>query len=866
MPPITATGNSKNRPPQIQKEIEYWKLQGGDLLKALDTSESGLDESEAARRLEEYGSNAIPSAGRRTTSALLASQFKNPLVYALALTSIIAGFLGDVTEAVIIVTIVIANALMGFAQEYRSERAVDELRKFISYQALVLRGGKKLSINNKELVPGDIVNLAIGDVVPADIRLLESDELQTNESVLTGESTPVDKVVTPIGLEKPLPHQLSNTALMGSEVTNGSGVGVVVLTGGGTYFGKVATSLSLLPPKTDFQKNITSFGNFLVKLILLLTAFVFIVNSVLGHGVFESLLFSLALAVGIIPEALPVIITVGLSDGALRLVKEKVVVKRLEAIENIGNVDVLCTDKTGTLTQNEIEIQDIVDAEGHSAPELLNYALLCNSATVEGDRVLGNPIDVAIWKHARKSGYNEASLGEFKRVHEIPFGFNRRRMSTVVEIKGRGLLISKGAPESILEVSTEVGNGSETRPLPQAKGEVDALIERYGQAGSRLIALGLKEIDLKSDYSVDDEHGLTFVGLLVLFDPPKGDAASAISRLESLGIKLKILSGDDPVVVADVCRQLGVAIGGKVLTGMDVARMQGDELRKAVEDSDVFGRVTPDQKLAIVDALKKNGHVVGFLGDGVNDAPALRLADAGISVDSGVQVAKEAASIILLEKSLDVIADGVVEGRKAFGNIVKYIMNTTSANFGNMFTVAMGSIFLPFIPLLPSQILLTNLVTDAPLLTISTDNLDDEGLRNPRHLKIGLIARFMVFFGIISSIFDVVTICSLVYLLNAPQELFRTGWFIESALSEIFVTFSIRTRRKFFKSRPSNLMILASAITVLMALAIVYSPAGTLFEFVKPPIWFLSMIIGILLAYFVLVEALKHLFFNRYQV
>ena len=848
------------------KEINYWKLQKDELIRELNTSTMGLDDTEAARRLEEYGLNEIPSIERRTSFSIFAAQFKNPLVYVLVFASAIAGFLGDTPEAIIIVAIVLANAVLGFALEHRSERAVDELRKYLSYTAIVVRSGKKLVISTSKLVPGDLVHLAIGDVVPADIRLLEADELQTDESVLTGESTSVDKNTTPVALDKPLPHQLSNIALTGSTVMNGSGVGLVVATGRKTYFGHIASSLSLLPPKTDFQKNITRFGSFLVKVILLLTAFVFLVNSILGHGVLESLLFSLALAVGIIPEALPVVITVGLSEGALKLVKKKVVVKRLESIEDMGNIDVLCTDKTGTLTQNKIKVQDIVDPKDHSDPELIKYALLCNSAVVQGDRILGNPIDVAIWEYARDKGFDEATLSAFARIHEIPFGFNRRRMSAVTESGDRRLLVSKGAPESILDVSTAVGDKIEAQSMTKVSTEVNSLIGKYSQTGNRLIALGCKEIEKKSDYSEADELGLTFVGLVVLSDPLKEDAAPAISRLKLLGIKLKILSGDDPVVTADVCRRLGIDFRGRVLTGVDVEKMQEGELRQAVEDNDVFGRVTPEQKYAIVSALKKNGHVTGFLGDGVNDAPALKLADAGISVESGVQVAKEASSIILLEKSLGAIADGVAEGRKAFGNMIKYIMNTISANLGNMFTLAIGSLFLPFIPLKPAQILLTNLLSDAPLLTISTDNLDEEGLRTPKKWNISLIAKFALFFGLISSIFDFVTISSLIYLLHAGPELFHTGWFIESVISEILVTFSIRTRRKFYESRPSNLMIASSIIMTLVTLVFVYSPLGLFLELVQPPLWFLGLIFGILACYFLLVEGLKHLFFSRYEV
>jgi len=848
------------------KEINYWKLQKDELLRELNASAMGLNDAEAARRLKAYGLNEIPSIEHRTSLRIFASQFKNPLVYVLVFASVLAGFLGDVTEATIIVAIVLANSALGFALEHRSERAVDELRKYLSYTTIVVRNGQKLVLTTSKLVPGDIVNLAIGDVVPADIRLLEADELQMDESVLTGESTSVDKNPAPVELDKPLPHQLANIALMGSTVTNGNGAGLVVATGKKTYFGQAASSLSLLPPKTDFQKNIGKFGSFLVKVILILTAFVFLVNSILGHDLLESLLFSLALAVGIIPEALPVVITVGLSEGALRLIKKKVVVKRLESIEDMGNVDVLCTDKTGTLTQNKVKVQDIVDPSDQSDPEIIKYALLCNSAIIEGDKILGNPIDVAIWNHARENRFNEANLNTFTRIHEIPFGFARRRMSVVVKNDNRLLLISKGAPESIANVATSVGNEIESQPIPNVHEKITSLIEKYSQTGNRLIAIAIKEVEEKPDYSTADEQGLRFVGLLVLSDPLKEDAAPAISRLKLLGIKLKILSGDDPVVTEDVCRKLGIDFQGKVLTGVDVENMQEDELRKAVEENDVFARVSPEQKYAIVSALKKNGHVTGFLGDGVNDAPALKLADAGISVDSGVQVAKEASSVILLEKSLGAVADGVAEGRKAFGNMIKYIMNTISANLGNMFTLAVGSLFLPFIPLLPSQILLTNLISDAPLLTIATDNLDEEGLRSPKKWSISLIAKFALFFGLISSVFDFFTISALIYLLNASPELFRTAWFIESVISEILVTFSIRTRRKFYESRPSNLLIAASIVMAAVTLVVVYSPIEVLLEFVQPPLWFLGLIFGILGCYFFLVEGLKHLFFRRYEV
>lgn len=875
---LRSTEKGKDRFTSTPNIIEYWRLQEDALLKELDTSAMGLDEAEAARRLKEYGLNEIPHAGHRTTINILLSQFKNPLVYVLVFASMLAGFMGNKTEAIIIVAIMLINATLGFAQEYRSDRVLDGLRKYLSYTTVVLREGKKHVIGTRELVPGDVVFLVIGDVVPADIRLLEVHELQTNESTLTGESTPVDKDAKPIELYNPLPHQLSNIALMGSTITNGSGTGLVVSTGKHTYFGRVASSLSMKPPITDFQRNIMSLGNLIVKLVLAFTAFIFIANSVLGHGILESLIFSLAITVAIMPEALPAIITVGLSNGALRLAKKKVIVRRLETIENIGNVDVLCTDKTGTLTQNEIKVQDIVDLQGHSRPELIKYGLLCNSAVVEGNRILGDPIDVAIWKHARDEGYDEASLKGFSCLHVNPFQANRRRMSFVVENDGCRLLISKGAPESILGISTEIGDGIEAqigkegrrrrrrqrRQFMQAKKEVNSLIEKYSQAGSRLIALSYKEIEDKSDYSAEDEHDLTFTGLLVLNDPPKEDAANAISRLKSLDIKLKVLSGDDPIVTADVCHKVGIDTQERVITGMDLEKKQESELRQLVEDHDVFGRVTPDQKLSIVSALKENGHVTGFLGDGVNDAPSLRLADAGISVDSGVQVAKDASSIILLEKSLSVIADGAVEGRKAFSNMMKYITNTMSGNFAHILTLALCSLFLPFIPMLPSQLLLINLLTDAPLVTLSTDNVEEERLRTPKRQSTGSIMKFMVYNGAIDSTFDFVTIISLVYVLHTSMELFRTVWFIQSILHEIIETFAIRTKKRFYKSKPSNLLIVASAIVAALTLIVVYSPVGLFFEFVIPPLWSSTLIFGILALYFFIIETTKYLYMPDY--
>jgi len=845
----------------MPKTVEYWKIDRGELFRAFGSSENGLADAEAAKRQNEYGLNKIPDKGRRSAANVLASQFRSPIAYVLIIASVLSILLGDVTDGIIILVIMLINAMLGFSQEYRSEKALKELSKYASYSSIAFRDGKKRVIDTADLVPGDIVYMSVGDIVPADIRLLEIEEFQTNESALTGESTAVYKDIKPIDIDKPLPYQLSNTALMSSTVMNGSAVGLVVLTGKQTCYGQLASSLSAKTPMTDFQKNMGNIGNFLARIALASTVFVFLVNSLLGRGIIGSLIFALALAVTIIPEALPVIITVGLSNGALRLAKKRVVVKKLEAVEDIGNMDVLCTDKTGTLTQNQITVEDIVDPEGHSCPELIKYGLLSNSAVVEEDKILGNAIDVAIWNQARKEGFNETILWNYKHTCEIPFQFDRRRMSSVVEKDGHLLLISKGAPESILNVSTNVGSEIESAPILPVKEKINALTESYSQQGSRLIALACKEVENKPDYSPADESNLTFLGLIILTDPPKEDTANAISRLKSLNIKLKILSGDDPIVTANICQKVGVDSQGKVVTGSQIEDAQEDELRQVVEENDVYGRITPAQKDAIVRSLKKNGHATGFLGDGINDAPALKSADVGISVEDGVQVAKEASSIILLEKSLSVIADGVAEGRKAFANMTKYIMNTISSNFSNMLTIAASSLFLPFIPMLPAQTLLTNLLTDAPLVAISTDYVDEEDLGAPKRLDTRRLTKFSLFFGVIGTIFDFVLIMFLVYMLHLSPELFRTSWFMFSVLSEIVVTFSIRTKRSFYKSKPSNLLFFGSIVFAALTLTTVYSPIGLLFHFVQPSLLILTLTFAVIIAYFIVVEVAKKFFF-----
>ncbi|MBN1940580.1 MAG: magnesium-translocating P-type ATPase, partial [Candidatus Diapherotrites archaeon] len=769
----------------------------------LGASEQGLSSKEARSRLKEYGFNEIKAKDVKTGKQILFSQFKSPLIIILIIASIIAGFLGEPIEAVIILVIVFVNAGLAFYQEFKSERAVAELRKYISFKAKVLRDNQKTEVKARDLVPGDIVFLSIGDIVPADLRIIESQELSINESALTGESFPAAKSPAKIELPNATISQQSNIAFMGTIVENGGCKGIVVSTGVNNVFGKTATVLSAKEPPTDFQKNIKNFGQFLLKIIFVLTVFVFLANAFLGKGILDSFLFALALAVGITPELLPIIITITLSTAAIGLAKKKIVVKRLIAIEDLGNVNVLCVDKTGTLTENKIVLEKFVDCNGGKSEEILELGLLCNSATIENEKAKGNFIDTAIWERATKQQKNR--LSDYALIEEVGFDHKRRRMSVIVEKSGKRFLICKGAPESLVGACSHVQGKA-------INGKQIAILEKFlelSSQGFRAVGIARKEIAKKDDYALDDEKDLDFAGFLFFSDPPRRTATTAVKQLQELGVELKILTGDNELVTRHVCESVGFEIRGMIL-GSELALKTGADFEKAISENNVFARITPEQKYAIVTGLSKQGNIVGFLGDGVNDAPALKASDVGITVDLAVDVAKDSADIILLHKSLLVLADGIKAGRKTFGNITKYIYNTISANFGNMFTLAISSIFLKFIPLLPAQILLANLISDGPLMTVSVDNVDEEYVRKPKRWNIRAISRFMVFFGLISMAFDFLTIGLLLFVLNAEINVFRTAWLLETILSEILVTFVIRTRKSFWKSKPSKALIYAS--------------------------------------------------------
>lgn len=847
----------------------YESLPAGKVLAELGSSESsGLGAHEAQARLKKFGRNEVETKKRRTAPAILLGQFSSPLVLILVIASAISGVLGEFTAAAVIVGIVVVNALLGFAQEYRSERALEKLARYVVLKAKVLREGVRQSVFAHDLVPGDIVFIETGDLVPADMRLISVHELQINQSILTGESIPVLKGTEPLARKARSPQEMTCVAFMGTSIASGAGTGVVVATGRGTELGRTAAYLKERPPETDFERNVKLFGEMLIAVVIVMTVFIFAANAMLGKDILLSLLFALAIAVGITPEMLPMVITLSLSNGALALAAKKVVVKRLDAIEDLGNVDVLCTDKTGTLTENAITLQGHRNAEGREDDSVLFHGLLASPVAIgRRHKYAGMPMDTALWEHAKKRPEISARASAYRMVDEIPFDYERRMMSVVAGKDRELLFVTKGSPESVLPRCSKISvRGAEE----DSKRHVRRLLEEYrkmSERGLRVLAVAVKKAERKAEYAHSDESGLTFIGFLIFTDPPRKTAPHALNALKSLGVELKILSGDEPHVTAGICAAVGLELkGGKVLTGSELGGMGREELAKAVEKFNVFARLTPGQKLEIVSALKGNGHAVGFIGDGVNDAPALHSADAGISVDTGADIAKESADIVLLGHGLHVVVDGIIEGRKTFGNTVKYILNTISANFGNMFTVAISSLFLPFIPLLPAQILLNNFFSDIPLMTVSTDRVDKEDLRKPGKWSISGIVNFMVFFGIVSSVFDLLTMAFLIYVVRAGPELFRTGWFVESTLSEVVVTFAIRTRKPFFLSRPSTLLIAASVFTIVVVFAAVYSPLAPLFEFVQPDAGFMAIIAGIVVAYFIVAELCKHVFFRFFKM
>ncbi|RIH77485.1 magnesium-translocating P-type ATPase [Meiothermus hypogaeus] len=836
----------------------YWAEALEGLWTRLKSQPDGLNPAEARRRLQQWGPNTLQAQRRTTALAVLLAQFKSPLVLMLVFAASVSALVQEWLDAFIVLLIVLGSALLSFVQEYSASRAVEKLLARVQVRVWLLRGGQTLHLPAEEVVPGDVVLLSAGSLIPADGRVLEAKDFFVSQAALTGETFPVEKRPGVVPPEASLSER-TNCVFMGTSVRSGTARMLVVETGASTAFGKIADRLALRPPETEFERGIRQFGFLLTQVMLLMVLLVFAVNVFGEKPPIDSLLFAIALAVGLTPELLPAIIGVNLAKGAQRMARHGVIVRRLSAIENLGSMDVLCTDKTGTLTEGVVRLDGALDSGGRPSSQVLRQAFW-NAYFQTG---LANPLDQAIVEAASRAGLDAAQV---EKVDEIPYDFGRKRLSVVMEQSGARMLVSKGALEQILEVCTDLEEEGQVRPLDDADLErLEALYSHYSEQGYRVLGLACKPVSTQQAvFTRDDEQDLTFQGFLLFFDPPKAGVQDTLTQLARLGVNLKIITGDNRKVAAHLAAQVGMEVRG-LLTGRELATLPDEALWHQAERCNLFVEVDPTQKERLILALQKTGHVVGYMGDGINDAPALHAADVGISVDQAVDVAKEAADLVLLESDLDVLREGIEEGRKTFANTLKYIFTTTSANFGNMFSMAGASAFLPFLPLLAKQILLNNFLSDLPAVGLATDNVDREWLEKPHRLDMRFIRNFMVVFGLISSVFDYLTFGLLLWVFRASPEQFRTGWFMESLLTELLVALVVRTRRPFFQSRPGRLLLWSTLLLTVLAVLMPYLPFSDVFGLVPLPYPLLLGLLGLTLLYVLLVEWVKGVFYQRFS-
>ncbi|MGW4531989.1 magnesium-translocating P-type ATPase [Nocardia sp. NPDC004340] len=817
------------------------------VMTALDSGDAGLTEAEYTRRAGVFGPNAVRTHRVRLGS-VVTRQLRSPLLLLLAVTAAVAFFLGERTDAVVIGVIVAMSVGLGTINEFRAGQAADALRDRIRHRVVVVRDDVARSIDLVELVPGDIVDLRAGELVPADLRLLSSTGLHCDESVLTGEPEPVRKSPDAVPAGSPI-AELTSCALMGTVAASGTGRGMVIATGGDTEFGRIAAGLAHREPETEFQVGLRRFSMLLVRVAAVLTIGIFAVNLVLHRPLLDALMFSLAIAVGISPQLLPAVVSTGLAAGSRLLAQRKVLVKRLVCIEDLGDIEVLFTDKTGTLTEGRIEFVRAVAADGADSADVIALGLVCTDGSIEnGALVGGDALDTALWA---APGAPRAAVRGYSWSATLPFDHRRRMVSVLVDSPASGrVIVTKGAPEAVLARCEQVPESA-----------IRALDAEFA-AGHRVVAVATRAAPGTTSLTAAEETGLRLAGFLVFLDPPKSSAAAAISRLTMLGITVKVITGDHPGVAAQVCERLGLPVNS-ALSGAEVDRLTDRELAEKLPTTTVFARIDPEQKARIVRAQRSLGVDVAFLGDGVNDALALHAADVGISVDAATDVAKDAADVVLLEKDLQVLADGVTQGRRVFANTMKYVLMGTSSNFGNMFSAAGASAFLPFLPMQPSQILLNNLLYDAGQLAIPTDHVDEEQLARPSRWDIALIRRFMLVFGPISSIFDFATFGVMLWVFHAGETLFHTGWFVESLATQTLVLFVIRTRRTpFFRSHPSVVLLAAALISVGIGALLPVTPLAPALGFAPLPAGFFAALLVMIMVYLALAEAAKRWFFR----
>ena len=861
------------------RQVAFWSVPLGLLLESLATSEAGIGQTEALRRL---GFNRTLVARRRSPWVLLLDQFKNPIILLLLCSAILSFTLpGESTNAWIIIFILVASGLLGFWQELSAADAVAKLMGMIETRATLIRDGRDCEVPVESIVPGDVIRLSAGNMIPGDCRILTARDLFLNESALTGESFPVEKVDTVVDETTPLSQRV-NSLYLGTHVISGMGTAVVVRTARDTEFGKISERLEQKPPETGFARGLAHFGHLLIKIVVVITVILFALK--VGwqrQPIADSLLVTLALAVGMTPQLLPAITSVVLSAGAKSMAKHKVIVKQLLAIENLGGMTVLCSDKTGTLTEGVIQVHSALDPDGSASERVARFGYL-NAFFQTG---FANPIDRAILDFAvdtqaqesespspsearfsvtQRSGANIFSTEGVEKLDEIPYDFIRKRLSVRLVVDGEKVLVTKGALAPVLEVCCTVETATgELRDLASERASIEHQFARMSGEGLRVLGLAIRR-DEVAHVSKSDEREMTFLGFLVFADPPKADARQTLEELKQLGVSLKIITGDNKAVATTISQRVGIAVP-KVVTGFEMRSLSNEALRQRVSEADVFAEVEPNQKEQIIHVLQKNGAVVGYIGDGINDASALHAADVGISVASAVDVAREAAQVVLLEQDLGVLVEGVREGRRTFANTLKYVFFAIAGNFGYMFSLAVASLFLPFEPLLASQILLINLLADFPAMSLATDSVDPEQVARPRRWDVNYILRFMMFFGFASSMFDFITFGAIFLVFGGgDQELFRTGWFVESTLTGLMILLIVRTQRPFFRSEPGRLLLLACGLIAAIVVALPYSPLAPALGFIAPPAALMGIVIVITLLYAVGMETVKYLFYRYF--
>jgi len=835
-----------------QNPQSFWSISVNELLNKLQAKDIGLTSVEAKKRFISYGANRLKPQKRSNAFTLFVSQFKSPIILILLFATALSLFLNNIVDASIIFAIVIISGLLGFWQEYSATNAVEKLLAIVQIKATVLRDGNQKEIPIEEIVPGDIVIMNAGDIVPGDCLLLESKDIFVDEAMLTGETFPVEKNVSLLPADTAL-AQRTNAIWMGTHIVSGNAKALVILTGKVTEYGKVSERLKLKSPETEFEHGIRKFGFFLGEVTLVLVVIIFAINVYLQRPVLDAFLFSLALAVGLTPQLLPAIISINLAHGAKKMARKKVIVKRLASIENFGSMNIICSDKTGTLTEGTVKLESAIDVNGNASEKVFLFAYL-NAFYETG---FTNPIDEAILN------FRKIEISEYQKQDEIPYDFLRKRLSIAVKHGESHFMVTKGALANILEVcsSAEAKEGS-IFEIASLQDQIQKHFADFSNQGFRTLGIAYKNIPSETPINKGDEKDMIFLGFLTLFDPPKANIAETIANLKKLGVSLKIITGDNHLVAASLSKKMGLS-DTKIIAGPELRQLSDGALLRRVSEIDVFAEIEPNQKERIIIAMRKAGNVVGYMGDGINDASALHAADVGISVDTAADVAKDAADIVLLEKDLGVLIEGVREGRTTFANTLKYVFMATSANFGNMFSMAGLSLFIPFLPLLPKQILLTNLMTDFPEMTIATDNVDEQMISYPRRWDIKAIRKFMITFGLVSSVFDYLTFGLLLLILRANEVQFRTGWFLESVISASIIVLVIRSRKPFFRSRPGKYLLIATLSIVAITIILPFTPLGNVFGFGQLSFTTYLLLMLIVVLYIIAAEITKRFFYKR---